>query len=81
VTAYDTSGNPQVLSGNFIDNSTTDQIGGIAADPATGNIYLATNASKTYGFDRNGNPLPAPWHTIVGTGSGSGTAGLALIPP
>jgi hypothetical protein len=78
--AYDTSGNPQVLSGTFIDLS-TEQIGGITADPVTGNIYLATNARNTYGFDRNGNPLPPPWHNISGTGSGSGAAGLAMVPP
>jgi hypothetical protein len=81
VLAYDTSGNPQPLTGTFIDNSPTDQIGAITADPVTGNIYLATNARKTYGFDHNGNPLPPPWHDIVGVGAGSGAAGLALIPP
>jgi hypothetical protein len=80
VLAYDTNGNPQTLSGTFIDNS-SEQIGGITADPVTGNIYLATNASKTYGFDHNGNPLPPPWHDIVGVGAGSGIAGLGLIPP
>jgi hypothetical protein len=80
VTAYDTSGAVQTLSGTFIDNS-TEQIGAIVADPTSGNIFIATNASKTYGFDSNGNPLPPPWHTIVGKGSASGAAGLAITPP
>jgi DNA-binding beta-propeller fold protein YncE len=80
VLAYDTSGNPQTLTGTFLDNS-TEQIGAITADPVTGNIYLATNARKTYGFDHNGNPLPPPWHDIIGVGAGSGAAGLGLIPP
>jgi hypothetical protein len=80
VRVYDTNGNPQTLTGTFIDNS-TEQIGAITADPVTGNIYLATNARKTYGFDHNGNPLPPPWHNIIGVGAGSGAAGLGLIPP
>jgi hypothetical protein len=80
VTAYSTNGTPQTLSGTFI-NGSAEQIGGIAADPATGNIYLATNAHKTYGFDSNGNPLPLPWHTITTVGASSGAAGLVLAPP
>jgi hypothetical protein len=32
-------------------------------------------------YDTSGNPLPPPWHDIVGVGAGSGAAGLALIPP
>jgi hypothetical protein len=80
VLAYDTNGIPQTVAGTFLDNS-TEQIGGITADPVTGNIYLATNADKTYGFDHNGNPLPPPWHNIIGVGAASGAAGLGLIPP
>jgi hypothetical protein len=78
--AYDTNGNLQTLSGTFINNS-TEQIGGMACDPLTGNVYLATNYSNTYGFDLNGNPLPPPWHTISGVGAGSGAAGVAAVPP
>jgi hypothetical protein len=80
ITAYDTSGNPQVLSGTFINNS-TEQIGGLVADPITGNIFLATNAHNTYGFDANGNALPAPWHNITTVGASSGAAGLTLVAP
>jgi hypothetical protein len=80
VTAYNASGTPQTLSGTFI-NGSSEQIGGIVADAATGNIYLATNARNTYGFDSNGNPLPLPWHTITTVGAGSGAAGLVLAPP
>jgi DNA-binding beta-propeller fold protein YncE len=78
--AYDTNGNLQTLSGTFINNAPVDQIGGMAIDPVSGNVYLATNQNKTYGFDKNGNALPAPWHTITTIGSGSGDAGLAVVP-
>ena len=80
VKAYDRNGVLQALAGTFINNS-SEQIGGIAADPTNGNIYIGTNADNTYGFDLNGNALPAPWHTLSGVGSPTGAAGIALVPP
>jgi hypothetical protein len=67
------SGTFPIAAGTFI--------GGIAADPVTGDVYVATNSSVTYGFDLNGHLLPAPWHTVSGIGSPSGAAGMALIQP
>jgi len=80
VNAYDTSGNPQVLSGSFTVGG-GEQIAGIGADPATGNIFLSTNGNNTYGFDRNGNNLGLPWHNLVGVGAPLDVAGIALLPP
>jgi hypothetical protein len=80
VTAYNLSGTAQVLTGSFIDGSSS-QIGGIAADPATGNVFIATNDHHVYAFDSNGNALPAPWQSISAFGADSGDAGMAFIPP
>jgi hypothetical protein len=80
VTAYNLSGTAQVLTGSFIDGSNS-QIGGIAADPATGNVFIATNDHHVYGFDSNGNALPAPWQSISAFGADSGDAGMAFLPP
>ena len=80
VTAYNTAGAPQSLSGTFI-NGSSEEIGSITADPVSGNIYVATNARNTYGFDLNGNPLPLPWHDIAGLGAAAGGAGLVVAPP
>lgn len=80
VFVYDTNGNSQSVAGTFI-NGSAEAIGGIGTDPLTGNVFLATNYDNTYGFDQNGNALPAPWHTINNAGSPSGAAGIALIPP
>ena len=79
VTAYTTAGVAQSLSGTFI-NGSSEQIGGMVADPATGNVYIATNFNKTYGYDKNGNALSAPWTSITTIGSGSGAAGIAIVP-
>jgi hypothetical protein len=80
VTAYNTSGSPQALSGSFATTygSLAEDPDVLAADPSTGNIYMTTNRYFTYGYDRNGNLLPPPWHTIAAGTTGAG--GLLLVP-
>lgn len=79
--AYTTSGVQQALSGSFSLLNASEYAGAIAADPTNGNVYVATFDDQLYGFDQNGNALPAPWHTISGVGTPSGAGGMALVPP
>jgi hypothetical protein len=80
VEVYNTSGAQQSTTGAFAVDSGA-FIGAIGADPGTGNVYVATNTRETFGFDRQGNPLPAPWHTIPNAGAGSDAGNVLLITP
>lgn len=76
IQAYDTSGNAAAIGGNFspLVPADSDQIDDIAADAVSGNVFAITNAGTLYGFDRNGNALPAPWHNVTVGGF------LAVVP-
>jgi hypothetical protein len=80
VEVWNTAGVRQTTTGSFAVAGGA-SIGAIGADPSTGNVYVATNTRVTYGFDRQGNPLPAPWHTIPNAGAGNDAGGVLLITP
>jgi hypothetical protein len=80
VEVWTTTGVHQSTSGSFAVPSAA-FIGAIGSDPGTGNVYVATNTRMTYGFDSQGNALPAPWHTLANFGAGSDAGNVLLIRP
>jgi hypothetical protein len=84
VASYTTSGvTISTFSGLFAPvngaATTSVAIAGIAADPQTGNVFLATNTNHLYGYDAAGNPLAAPWSSLPG--APSDVAGMVLVAP
>jgi len=80
VEVWNTSGVQQSTTGSFAVASGA-VIAAIGADPSTGNVYLATNTSVTYGFDAQGHPLPPPWHTLSNVGAANDAGNILLLTP
>ncbi len=74
ILAYDQNGVAQTLSGPFTNVNASNQPQGIAADPATGNVYVLTNTGYLFAYDANGNSL----FTVTGLGD---PFGITTAPP